>query len=337
MIMSDNEPVQHTVVSTNVPPTVNIIGCGGAGINMVRRVLPSLVGRANHIAIDTSTANLQANEEAIIIGGGGSGLVRSLSVSAVAQRIASLTDEELELADINIVVFSLSGGSGSVIGPLLISDIAQRRKRLVIALTIASSQSEKHTDNTLKTLQSLRMIVDDHKLYLPITIYDNVADEAHINRLLPYKLDLLLTLLTASTIEVDKHDRMHWINVPKMITPAPYGLRLLYVKDANSPAEDARAEARSVAAIGTHIHDSLLAIHTAQQSITDRPRARVSFEGQFVANTTPLYGVIGNPPKAFEDLMRSISHTLNEYRTNGDQHEDPFADITGTSNHGLVL
>ena len=129
-----------TITHVNVPPSVSVFACGGAGLNLVRRTLPDITNRVSYKFLDTSIANLLPGESAHIIGGGGSGLVRGLNNDASIKAIAGLSDEDLNLNDINIVVFSLSGGSGSVLGPLLISDIAGRRKRLVIALTVSSTQ-----------------------------------------------------------------------------------------------------------------------------------------------------------------------------------------------------
>lgn len=328
----------YPVVSTNVPPSLNIIACGGAGINILRHALPMITGRVTFSRLDTSEANLRVGETANIIGGGGSGLVRGLNADVAVRTIAGLSDESLGLADVNIVIFSLSGGSGSVIGPLLIGDIAGRRKRLVIALTISSMQSEKHTNNTLQTLQSLRKITENTGLYLPISIFNNLtAGQRAVDEALPYKLSRLVDLLTAPTVEIDKNDRLHWLNVPKTLETPLVGLRLLYVNATNGQKECANTE---IWPENTgHIYDSVLAINTEQYAVGDRPRARVSFEGLFsTIKLVPMYGVIGNPPKAFDDLLKSINDTLNDYRANAESHDDPFGlDTTKTHRSGLVL
>ena len=337
--MSDSfETTASPVVSSNVPPSVTVYGVGGAGINQLRLALPDLVGRVSYARIDTSRANLQHDEQAIIIGGGGSGLVRSLNVEATVKALAGLPDENLGLSDVNIVLFSLSGGSGSVIGPLLIGDIT-RRKKLVIALTIASTQSEKHTKNTLQTLQSLRKVTENSSLYLPITIFNNSSQggPAAVDRAFPYKLARLVDLLTAPTFEIDKNDRQHWLNVPKTLEQPLVGLRLLYVTTSNNGVKEIPSAEIWPDAPG-HIYDSLLSISTAQYQVENKPRARVSFEGRYTTiQLVPSYGVLGNAPRAFENLTRTIEETLLDYETNTEKNDDPFGNSQSSHKSGLVI
>ena len=334
--MSDTN-LSHATVVPNTPPTVNIIACGGGGINMTRRSLQNIGDDVTYQYVDTSKANLLAGETALIIGSGGSGLVRSHNADRVVQAIAALSDEALGISDVNIVVFSLSGGSGSVIGPLLIRDIMSRRGKLTVALTISSTQSEKHTENTLRTLQSLRKITDDCGLYLPISIFDNTAGIQKIDRVMPYKLERLIDLLTKPTTEVDKNDRLHWINVPKTLGDGLKGLRLLHV--TTEADADANSGAEVWPVVQGHIYDSVLALHAEEYSVTSKPRSRVSFEGLFsTIKLVPMYGVIGNPPQAFDDLVKRIATTLNDYHTNATQHDDPFNTHTSDQHKsGLIL
>ena len=331
--------MSNTIVSANVPPTVSVLACGGGGINMVRRALPELEGAVTHRYFDTSKANLMAGEKATIIGGGGSGLVRHTNADPVVSMVASLSDEEIGLADINILVFSLSGGSGSVIGPVLINDIAGRRKRLVIAIVIASEQSETHTKNTLKTLQSLRNVADLADLYLPIMIFNNDAGVGLVDKVLPYKLARLVDLLTKPTVEIDLNDRLNWLDVPKTLGEDATGLRLLHVTTPGENIEDSQAEIWPEAP--RHVYDSIILIHTEDYSTTPRPKARSVFEGRFsTVKLVPMMGIIGNPPKAFDNLLKHIQDTLHDYQVNSSQHEDPFSTdgaTKGKHKSGLIL
>lgn len=339
MIVNDvSEQSNYPIVSSNIPPTVSVLACGGAGINMLRRSLPNITGRVTIGRLDAGDANIQFGEDLHIVGsGGGSGLVRKHNADAAVKTIAGLSDEALGISDINIVIFSLSGGSGSVIGPLLINDLANRRKKLVIALTIASTQSETHTKNTLATLQSLRQVTKNSGLYLPISIFSNtISGPKAVDTAFTYKLSRLVDLLTAPTIEVDKYDRLHWINVPKTIGEPLTGLRLLYVTTAGDNKEYSNTEVWSDAP--GHIYDSLLALGTESFSITDRPRARVSFEGVFsTIKLVPMYGVIGNTPNVFDDFVRVINDTLNDYKTNAESHDDPFDTDRNVHKSGIIV
>ena len=312
-------------LTTNVPPTVSVIACGGAGLNMLRRVLPDIKGRVSYKLLDTSIANLQPGEKAFIIGGGGSGLVQDQNADAANKAIAGISDEELGLSDINIVIFALSGGSGAVVGPKLIHDIAGRRKKLVIALVVSSTQSKKHTTNTMDTLRGLRKKCDDVGLYLPITIFDNNAGgRAAVDRAFTYKLARLVDLLTAPTIEIDKNDRVHWVDVPKTIGKQLTGLRLLRVEtrtDKNTEIPNTEVWPD----IKDHVYDSVLAIGSKSQVNNNLPRAQVVFEGEFTTiELVSICGTIGNPKGAFDNFLRDINNTLNGYNVSAESHDDPF-------------
>ena len=328
------------IVSKNAPPTVAVIGCGGGGINMVRRALPDIKGRVTYCYIDTSEgANLKVGEKAHIIGtGSGSGAVRSQNVAAVEKSISRLSDEDLGLADINIIVSSLSGGSGSVISPLLISDIAVRRnasrpgdKRLVIALVIASSQDKIHTQNMLDTLLSLATITDTNNIYLPISIFDNSVSISAVNRIMPTKIARLVDMLTAPTTEADRNDRMNWVNAPKALRAPIKGLRLLYVAVESDVSVSPAVEIWPAA--GDHIYDSVLVLNTENRDVETRPDAHIVLEGMFTSiEITPMIGIIGNTPGAFDDLNKRIRDKLHRYETSLPVGESTFSEA-GTPSH----
>lgn len=303
------------VVPPTAAPSVNILACGGAGINLLRKALPHVSDKVTYRFIDTSYSNVRPGEQVIIAAseGKGSGLHRRENSESIVQRIAKLTDDDLQLADINIILFSMSGGSGSTAGPLLIKDI-HRRGKLIIAMAIASSESQKHTENTLATLKSLENITSTIGLYLPISIFCNEADWTILDKIFVYKLERLVDLLTLRTIELDKTDRMHWVNVQKTIGAAP-GLRLLYVDGTGSGnKQDNKVEL--IVNTPDYIFDSVLAIRTETVFPEFSPQARTRFVGIFETVTlTPMVGVIGNPPDAFDTLIKDIDYILLQYKS----------------------
>lgn len=320
-------------------PSINFIGCGGGGINMVRRMLPGYVNRVSYRYIDTSDNNILPGEDFISITKGGSGLKREKNDNPTTRAIAGYSDEVLGLADINVIVFSLSGGSGSVSGPLLISEIAVRRKKLVIAIVIASVQSEKHTSNTLATLRTLHNITAEDDIYLPIMIFNNaVAGDRFVNDVMPNKMRHLIDILTTPTFEIDRQDRMHFVDVQSVNSDAGHGMRVLYVTaNTAGPADDTKAEVWIDA--DDHVYDSLLAISTndASARIERLPRAKVSFEGQFLdIKLVSMYAVIGNPSGVFEKLNDLIQHRLNDFKINSRQDVDPFAP-NGTARASRII
>lgn len=296
-------------------PSVNIIGCGGAGINMLRHVVSAVTGRATHRYIDTSYSNLKAGEEVIIINGDGSGGLRKENAPLVNQKLSGYTGEQLNLADINIIVFSLSGGSGSVLGPLLIKEIS-RRKKLTVAIVIASSEDQIHTENTLNTLKSLESITAADNIYLPIMIFNNAYGRQVVNKHLPFKLERLVDLLTLPAIEIDKNDRLHWINVPK-ISGAAGGLRLLYV-GAERTGSDVDRDGEEWSGTDGYIFDSVIHLSTDKEvhSLSTLIDTRMTFAGTFTTvQNVPMIGVIGNPPNAFDKLTSAINDTLQKYKS----------------------
>lgn len=294
-------------------PSVCVFGCGGAGINMVRNIIPAIQNRAFHRFIDTSYANIRQNEEIIVVQGEGSGLNRRHNSSRIVQKISSLTTDDLKLSDINIIVFSMSGGSGSVLSPVLIQEIA-RRGKLVIAIAISSSQSQRHAENTLNTLKSLENITNTNDIYLPISIFNNNAGIENVDKYLPYKLERLIDLLTMPASELDKNDRLHWINVPKN-TDAKGCLRLLHI-DSGQSIDQASLQAELWSEPNEYIFDSVINIRTVKSRHTKTPKARVSYEGIFTTiELVPMIGIIGNPPNAFEKLITEIQDILQQYKT----------------------
>jgi hypothetical protein len=318
-------------------PSVTVIGCGGAGINMLRCAVPHISERASYRYLDTSYANIRPEEPIIVIGGEGSGAHRREKAEAIGKKIAGFTSEDLNLADINIVVFSMSGGSGSVLGPVLIREIA-RRGALVVAIVIASSQSELHTKNTLNTLKTLEQISAAGDLYLPVTVFDNAIGMDIVDRSLPYKIERLVDILTLPTAELDKNDRLHWINVPKT-TGAAGGLRLLHV-DAGQERDVISKTAELWSIDDDFIFDSTVSIRTAKERPALSPKARVAYDGIFTTvQLTPMIGLIGSPRDAFKRMTTAIEDTLVQY--NAQSFKRPTAVAVSTSDvdpeSGLVL
>ena len=313
--MPDQHQETHSmsfVTSTSTAPTVAVFGCGGGGINMVRAACSEFHDRAAHYFLDTSDEWINTYNDVKIIGGGGAGLVRRHHADDIVQNIANLSDEDIHLADINIVVFSLSGGSGSVIGPMLIRDIVGRRKKLAIAMTIASAPSQTHLENMVKTLQTLTAVTADKKIYLPISIFNNTRSIELVDQVMPIKLVRLVDLLTMPTTEVDKNDRIHWVDGQKTISASP-GLRLLHVTcDEGDAVADTSCEVWP--GFGNYIFDAVLSLRTDRHRVNVQPKARASYSGLFsTVSLVPMMGIIGHPPTAFDKLNKEIADLLTTY------------------------
>jgi hypothetical protein len=267
--------------------------------------------------------------------------VRKENSDAIMQKISTYTAEDLQLADINIVVFSMSGGSGSVIGPVLIREIA-RRKKLVVAIMISSFQSELHAKNTRDTLKTLESITTTNNIYLPVMVFNNSLGLDFVDKGLPYKIERLVDILTLPAAELDKNDRLNWINVPKT-TGAAGGLRLLYVEagqenERNTPPTDPELWPGPTG----YIFDSVLNVRTVQNRhrFSSIVEARVAYDGIFTTvQNVPMIGIIGNPPDAFERLTTEIQDILQKYKAQSSKRTSAIviSDDEVDPDTGLVL
>ncbi len=316
--MSDNNQViphptlNQVSVRENTRPSLNIIGCGGCGINIVRVVLRELSDRVSYYYLDASMADVQINEVAHVVEAGGSGLVRASNSGPIFKMITEIDDDKLHIADINIVVFSLSGGSGSVIGPLLLRDIAERRKKQVIAVVIASSESETHAKNTADTIKSLQAVMGN--TYLPIMIFDNAAGRSTVDRVAIAKLSRLVDMLTLQTRTIDKRDRLHWLN-GSITSKLPSGMQLMHIEwDDKDVGGVSKSEVWNVA--DDYIFDAILQIDTEKYQRPNTRRSRAQFTGQFVdVKFTPMTGLIGAPPDAITTVIQEHERILGQYKS----------------------
>ena len=306
-----SEQVTQPILTTlNVgTPSVNVIGTGGAGINLVRLVLPHLNEKATSRYIDTSSSNNRPGEKVILINGDGSGSLRSENSDIIARKVTTYSGEDLNLADINIVVFSLSGGSGSVCGPLLIRDIV-RRGKLAVAVVVISSEAERKVTNSINTIKSLENITSTSNIYLPIMFFDNKFGQEVVDKSLSDKLERLVDILTLPAAELDRNDRLNWINAPKVIG-ATSGLRLLHVECGGSTGVAASEYWPGID--DDYIVDSVLNIRTQSERLPS-PTSRASYTGIFTTvKIAPSIGIIGNKPDAFKPLTADLAHQQARY------------------------
>lgn len=327
-----------TIDPQNTSPSVTVFGCGGCGINLVRQSNGYIDIRAKYRFLDTSYSNIREGEEIIKLKGEGAGLNRKQVVASVNQQLPNLKDEDLILSDINIVVFSLSGGSGSVIGPLLIREI-KRRGKLAIALTVASHESETHTKNTLNTLKGLEKDTQDFNIYLPIMIFDNEISKELVTRTFSYKLERLIDILTLPTVEIDKNDRLNWIDVPKTLG-IKSGLRVLQIETCNEM--DDHAKKLLVSVEKDYILDSIIHIKAAHGSeVGLYLKARAIFNGEFAPTThaSAMMGIIGNNPDVFSKLISKIETLATQYKVQSSKHTSVFSsdDDTVDSDTGMIV
>lgn len=290
--------------------TVTIAGCGGGGVNLSRPFLTNN-GQADIKFFDTSMTNTRPGEKAYIFASGsGSGSNRAENARDIQSMIPQLSDTDLGVNDVAIVVFSLSGGSGSVIAPILIREYAKRKVR-VIAIAISDVGYTVGAKNTLNTLKSLTAVCKNNDLYLPLILLSNDAVDSRVkvDKTATILIQDLLDLLTKNVFEVDRNDRLNWIDPSKVIQTQP-GIKLLTLMS------DKKLENPSVV-IGLdskEIVDSLLILQSADQEIAANhtlPPARLKKVGIYQDPHRAISGRINSDVTPIEAIIDFVERQEN--------------------------
>jgi hypothetical protein len=213
---------------------VNIIGCGGTGVNIVDElgsVSKASKGMPNvtRIIIDSCIANINSNDtdvqRYIIPGMEGAGSNRGFCFDQAAGHVTAIL-QKYKPADYNILIFSTSGGTGSVMGPLLVKELLSRGSNVII-LVVTSSESSKGVENTINTINTLRKISINVKKPVIATFNHNTSTQSRemINRQIVEQLKCLVLLLSGQTSELDRQDITNWLsynailpNIPPQLT-----------------------------------------------------------------------------------------------------------------------
>ena len=207
-------------------PSVTLIGCGGCGINISRPFHSHK--NVNIRLFDTSDANERSGEHVIILGDGhGSGGDRSQNARIIERSIPQLTEVERPLTDVVIIMSSLSGGSGSLISPVLARDYAQRNVR-VICVGVADTGYMVAAKNTANTLKTFHAITKNNDIRIPMILVsnDHASTQGQVNEMVTSMVAHLLDVLTVPVEEVDRNDRLNWIDSSK-ITGADVGIKMM--------------------------------------------------------------------------------------------------------------
>ena len=104
------------------PPTVSLLGIGGCGINLVRKILRQPIHSASPQGtiydlitftnnLDTSRANITDGEKvSIIASGNGSGKVRGTHAEDISRTVVQFTEPTVGDSDVVILIMGMSGG-----------------------------------------------------------------------------------------------------------------------------------------------------------------------------------------------------------------------------------
>lgn len=232
----------------SIKNTISIYGCGGAGINIVTKVLsiPSTsVGfpEVEYTLIDTSDSNLKGIEKSnnkyhtyLIPGVDGAGKDRKFGIDVIEPHC----DKVLNLhkpKDCSIVIYSLAGGSGSTAGPLIVRELLKRDK-CVISICIGNTTNGVEAKNTLDTIADLQRISKKLDKPLVACFYknDNSTPRSAVDDSIENDVRALSLLLSGANEELDGEDIQNFLyfNKKKNSIPAQVVDMLIYSKSDDS-------------------------------------------------------------------------------------------------------
>jgi hypothetical protein len=215
-------------MTTTQKNTINVIGCGGVGLNIVNMLEPArnseITGFAKYklCYVDTSKSNMirkKINPDDVFLfeDMDGSGKIRKENHTAIAANTKAIL-QKFKPTDFNIVVHSASGGSGSVLAPSVVSELLKAGKE-VIVIVVASFGSVIEVENTTKTLQTYESISELREknvnvVYMQNSVTEN--NELQINSQAMHMLSLLLGLLSGEHEQLDTADLKTWLNHNKV-------------------------------------------------------------------------------------------------------------------------
>lgn len=290
--------------------TVTVAGCGGCGINLAR----PFVGNKqllHTLYFDTSMTNTRSGEKCnIITNGSGSGSNRAENARAIESSVPQIPDDELAIADVAIVKFSLAGGSGSVIGPLLIREYHRRGVR-VIGVAVADTSSAVGATNTLNSLKTLTSIAKNNEIYLPLIILSNDQSRGRggVDELEKALTTELVDILTRSVYEVDRNDRLNWVNPTKIVAAKP-GLKLISFESG-----DQKLDPKMVLGTeSTEMVDSLLILRNADapEGGSSLPPSRLKKTGFYYEPHRQIVGRISSDVTSIDKIIDMVEKSSNQ-------------------------
>lgn len=235
--------------------------------------------------------------------------------------------------------------SGSVIGPVLARELARRKKRVVIVV-VADTMSETDATNTMKTLQTLEAICQQNNIYMPMMPFNNTGiGRNKVDITITHRVQQLVYLMTLAAHEVDRNDRLNFLNGTKTVSAKP-GLRLLHVVGGVNPDElpesgeiwdhEEGAIFDSTLSIGT---DAGTSENPKQNFVDMNAMARVAYVGVFQSNKlTPLMGMISGDTKAVSVLIKDIEDTAAKFASQSKNVASAISmDGVAVTDTGLVL
>lgn len=322
-------------------PTLNIVGAGGCGTNLIKALLMSRAKFDTGLkltVIDTSHSNasqLPKQVEVHSIGDLGSGKDRAKNVGAITKYLDNHKNFVTEACDITIILFSMAGGSGSVIAPLLAHRLMRHSNRAVILVGVADASSRRDCLNTILTIKTLSKFAVDNKYYLPLMLFSNIeAGRVAVNKTIATRLVEMVDLLTNKSItEIDYTDKLNYLRPTNI--GCPEGCYLLSVT-ASEPeaAQDLPGEMNTNLDEGDMVHACLVVNDTGK---CPRILTNVTYTG--LADNKKFFSTIGAPIP--QDIVNELNETAERYtrtETHTDNTERTFDGVSNREDSsGIIL
>ena len=211
---------------------LNVIVCGGAGINIakllkVNKLSPRLA-EASYVALDASGNNrlpegLGITVERVPVAGAGgqlangSGKVKSTNY-AEAQPFVDRIMNKYTPGVFNLVVCSGAGGSGSMLATLVIRWLKLNGHSATLAI-ITDHTTQVEMENSIKTVQSMAVQTQTNFLNVPIPCMEfrNTAEKTRgqVDMEVVNKLALYSLFATGSNEEQDLQDLLNILEYSK--------------------------------------------------------------------------------------------------------------------------
>lgn len=222
-----------------------IVGCGGAGVNLVHKVAVDLADNATEqfatvrcAYLDTAESNrfsdIAESDYLHVDGAYGSGKVRTENHEAVLDP-AFVTDvfRRFTPGAVTVVVHSGGGGSGPVIGYGLVKELMSRGES-VIVMVVGSKATRVDLDNTNKSLKSLDGLVRKFKQPLALFYRENnrQTSREQVDNDVYEALLSLAVLWSGNNRELDRRDLENWLRYDR-VTTHPVELNQLLILGAN--------------------------------------------------------------------------------------------------------
>lgn len=294
-------------IKTCEAPTVSLLGIGGCGVNLVREIYKhtnDLVNFSNYL--DCSEANQYDGEDVYIVANlFGGGKVRETNLDSMKARIPQLDETVLGDSDIYILVGSLAGATGGVMIPLLIKELHSRGKKVIVGL-VSEAIDERGTKNTRASLKTLIALTDKLDLFLPTVLTHTDRGRAEADYYVITQIVAIISVLCQPCYEIDKNDRLNWLNGSKTVG-LEAGLHSIYgVVDASDTTliedlQDKHLIAESVLNFGIRMDNG------ARRFVSlPIEHARFSKDGLLAKSKTPVSGIIANTTTTLSKILSEI-------------------------------